>query len=160
MNNLDEIDCKILNLLQKNCRISLTDISKNVNLSVDSVKKRVDKLIKLEIFYPKIQLRPGYFGYKNVLEIKIKLHNNSEKETVDFIEYLKNSPYIVELISISGYADYTVVIIAKNSVEMGKLTSKIRMMFSKIIDQWNESLTTRVYKFEEYDMNKLKEEFE
>ena len=62
------------------------------------------------------------------------------------------------MIGISGYADYTIVIIAKNSIDMAKMTSRIRTMFSKIIDQWNESLTTRVYKFEEYDMMGLRDD--
>ena len=40
MVKLDEKNCLILNLLQENCRISLTELAKRVDLSIDSVKKR------------------------------------------------------------------------------------------------------------------------
>ena len=55
MKELDEKDCLILNLLQENCRMSLTDISKKVGLSIDSVKKRIKRMIKDDIFFPKIK---------------------------------------------------------------------------------------------------------
>ena len=77
---LDDINIKILTILQKNCRESLVNISKEVNLSVDSVKKRINKLLKNKIFYPKIQIRPRNFGFPNIIEVNIKIHHDSKKE--------------------------------------------------------------------------------
>ncbi len=155
MIKLDEKNCMILNLLQENCRISLTEIAKKVELSVDSVKKRINKMIENDIFYPKIQLRPRNFGFNNIVEIKIRLHNYSENERNKFISYLKENPRVAEILCISGEWDLTIVIIAKDSLDLGKITSEIRNKFNKIIDDWRESLTTHVYKFEEYDMLKI-----
>ena len=47
MGQIDEKDCKILNLLQEDCRMSLTNIAKEIGLSVDSTKKRINKLIHM-----------------------------------------------------------------------------------------------------------------
>jgi len=160
MKELDEKDCVILNLLQENCRMSLTDISKKVGLSIDSVKKRIKKMIKNDIFFPKIQLRPRNFGFKNIVDIKIKLRNYSEKDIKEFIEYLKENPNVAEVFSISGDWNFSIVIIAKDAIDLGKRTGEIRNKFSKIIDIWSESLTTCVYKFENYDMIKLMEKKE
>ena len=154
---LDEKDCLILNLLQENCRMSLTDISKKVGLSIDSVKKRIKRMIKEDIFFPKIQLRPRNFGFKNIVDIKIKLHNCSEKDIKEFIEYLKENPRVAEIFSISGDWNFSIVIIAKDAIDLGKIAGGIRNRFSKIIDTWSESLTTCAYKFENYDMLKLME---
>ena len=42
--NLDLIDAKILEQLQANARISLSELSKNVNLSLSAVSERLKKL--------------------------------------------------------------------------------------------------------------------
>ena len=155
MKELDKKDCIILNLLQENCRMSLTDISKKVGLSIDSVKKRIKRMIKDDIFFPKIQLRPRNFGFKNIVDIKIKLHNYSEKDIKEFIEYLKENPRVAEIFSISGDWNFSIVIIAKDAIDLGNVVESIRSKFNHIISDCSESLTTRVYKFENYDMLKL-----
>ncbi|MFH1642152.1 MAG: Lrp/AsnC family transcriptional regulator [Nanoarchaeota archaeon] len=155
MAKLDEKACKILNLLQKNCRMSLTDISKEVGLSVDSVKKRIKKMIDDNIFYPRIQLRPRHFGFNNIIDIRIKLHNYNNHDMENFVEYLKESPNVVEIFALSGEWDFAAVILAKSPEDLGLITKKIRNKFGKIINIWSESLTTQVYKFEIYDMLKV-----
>jgi len=152
---LDQKNCRILNLLQKNCRMSLTEISKNVGLSVDSVKKRINKMIEKNIFFPRIQLRPRNFGFKNIVEIKIKLENQDIKKVNEFIEYLKNTSEIVEILTVSGNWDISIVIICKDALDLGRITDKIRRDHGKIISNWTKSLTTCAHKFEEYDMLKL-----
>lgn len=135
--------------------MSLTEISKNVGLSVDSTKKRIDKMIKNEIFFPKIQLRPRNFGFNNVVDIKIKLQNYTDKEIDDFIKYLNSNPRVVEIFTISGEWDFSIVLIAKDFKDLGVVSNNIRSKFNSIIRDWSESLTTRAYKFEVYDMMKL-----
>lgn len=154
MMKLDEKDCQILNLLQQDCRMSLTKISKKIGLSIDSVKKRIIKMIKNDIFFPKIQLRPRNFGFSNIVDIKIKLHNYSDQDITKFVKYLKKHPNVAEIFSISGQWDFSIVIIAKDAIDLGKIVQSIRNNFNKIISDWGESLTTCVYKFENYDMLK------
>jgi Lrp/AsnC family leucine-responsive transcriptional regulator len=155
MKKIDKIDCQMLELLQQDCRMSLTAIAKHVHLSVDSVKKRMNKLQKMEIFFPKIQMRPRHFGFNNVVDIKIKLSNYDEKDIKEFVEYLKNNSLIVEIFSVSGQWDYSIVMIAKDAEDLGVNTELIRNKFKKIISGWSESLTTSAFKFEKYDMWKL-----
>jgi DNA-binding Lrp family transcriptional regulator len=153
--DLDKKDCLILNMLQKNCRTSLTSISKKVNLSVDTVKRRIQTMIDNDVFFPKIQLRPRHFGYKNIFEVKVKLKEFNDKDITQFIGFLKNNPYVVEIIKIAGPWNYTLVLIAKDAIHQGEITDEIKTKFSKIIDSWIESLTTSVYKWEEYEMINL-----
>jgi len=155
MINLDEKDCQILNLLQEDCRMSLTKISKKVGLSIDSVTKRIKRMINNDIFFPKIQLRPRNFGFSNIVDVKIKLHNYSDQDIDKFVRYLKEHPNVAEIFSVSGQWDFSIVIMAKDAIDLGKIVQSIRNKFNKIISEWVESLTTRVYKFENYDMMKV-----
>lgn len=155
MGVLDEKNCMILNLLQKNCRMSLTEISKEVGLSVDSVKKRIDRMIEKNIFFPKIQLRPRNFGYNNIVDVKIKLSNYTSDEMKRLIKHLQENPHVAEIIAVSGEWDLTVVLIAKDSRDLGRISGSMRNEFNRIISEWSESLTTCSYKFEDYDLAKL-----
>jgi len=133
----------------------LTELSKKVGLSVDSIKKRISKMIKKDIFYPKIQLRPRHFGFNNIIDIRIKLYNYVKQDVERFIEYLIKNPNVVEVFSLSGEWDFAIVVLAKSAEDLALITGQIRNGFGKIINTWSESLTTCVHKFESYDMCKL-----
>ncbi|MDP7260350.1 MAG: Lrp/AsnC family transcriptional regulator [archaeon] len=155
MAKLDEKDCIILNMLQENCRVSLTDMAKRVGLSVDSVKKRVKKMENSKIFYPRVQIRPRHLGFENIVDVKIKLHNYTSDELSAFVKFLKDNQQVPEVFLVSGEWDLSLVIMAKNSEDLGELTASIRKRFGNIIREWSESLTTIAHKFETYDMLEL-----
>jgi DNA-binding Lrp family transcriptional regulator len=155
MFKIDEKDCEILNILQVDCRASLTEIAKTVDLSIDSVNKRIKKMSENKVFWPKIQLRPRNFGFNNIVDIKIQLHYSSQNEYEQFLSYLKEHPRVSEIFSISGTWDLSIVIIAKDAIDLGNITREIRCKYGGIITSWVETLTTNSYKFEYYDMCKL-----
>ena len=152
MQQLDKKDIIILELLQKNCRTKLTAIAKEAHISIDSVKKRIEKMIKNNIFYPKIQLRPRNFGFINVLTVNMRLQYDSEDELLKFISYLKSHPKVVEVLQTVGEWDLSIVIISKDAVEFGRIISEIRGKFGKIIVSVSTLLTVNSHKFEEYDV--------
>lgn len=155
MAKIDEKDCRILNCLQKNCRAPLTAIAKEVNLSVDSTRKRVQKLLRNKIFHPQIQVRPRQLGFDNIVDVKIRLRNYNEKKLGEFIEYLKEKPRVAEIFMTSGGANFSIVLVARNTEELAGLTNEIRGRFDHIIASWSEHLTTKVYKFEKYNVLRL-----
>lgn len=156
--DLDKKDCQILDLLQKDCRMSLTKISKEVGLSVDAVNKRIKKMIDGKVFYPKVQIRARNIGFRNVIEAKVKLQNVSEEDLKEFVEFLEKHRRVVEVFSLSGEWDFSLVIIGKDTFDLSNITNKIRSKFAKLIYAWNESISVRCYKFEEFDMKKLYED--
>ena len=153
--DLDEKNRMILNLLQKDCRMPLTAIAEQISLSVDSIKKRIDKMVQQNIFFPKIQLRPRNFGFKHIVDVKIKLHNTTEQSQKDFIQYLTQHPRVAELFTISGEWDISLVFISKDNADLAMVKNEIRNKFGGIINDWTESITLQAHKFEEYDMLKL-----
>jgi DNA-binding Lrp family transcriptional regulator len=155
MMELDRKNCLILNLLQEDCRMSLTEIARRVGLSIDSVKKRIVKMRANGIFFPKIQIRPRNFGFKTIVDIKIKVHDCTEKELKEFVSYIEKHPRVAEFFSISGEWNFSIVIIAEDFSDLAQVSEEIRGKFGRIIGEWTESLTTRVYKFEKYDMLRL-----
>lgn len=154
MKDIDKEDCIILNLLQKNCRVSLTDIAKEIGLSIDSVKKRIKKMENI-YFYPRVQIRPRNFGFNNIVDVKIKLNTHSKEKIDEFINYLEGNPRVTEIFGMSGEWNLSLVIISKDIDDLNEVTLDIKNKFGDIISSWSESTTLKVYKFETYDMIKL-----
>src|SRR3989338_173559 len=158
MVGLDRKDCAILGILQKNCRATLSDIGQAVDLSPDSVRRRIDKMVENKIFHPKVQMRPPHFGYPNVIEVKIKLKDHSNEKYDQFIAYLQDHSRIVEIFKVSGPWDLSIVVISKDAADLRSISDEVKGRFGGIISEWIESMTLDSYKFELYDMMKLMEE--
>ena len=154
---LDRKDCAILEMLQKDCRTSLTDLAGGVGLSIDATKKRMNRMLQNKVFYPRIQLRPRNFGFPNVVDVKLKLQYTSEKELAELVRHLRAHPRVVEFFSVSGEWDMSIVIISRDAIDLGKVTDGIRNRFGRLISSWNASLTVNSYKFEEYKLGELME---
>ena len=150
---MDKKNEKLLTLLQENSRESLKALGSKIGLSIDSTKKRIEKLKNLGIITKfGVSLNPKAMGYDIVANNKIKLTNISKIERERFINYLVNHPSCIELISVSGDYDWTCVLIAKNTDYFNDLVYEIREKFKDIISDWNTSFNLKIYKFEEYDL--------
>lgn len=149
--NLDAKDKQLLDILQKNSRESLTNIAKSLKLSIDSTHKRIKKLHEKGIIAKfSILIDPKALGYELVANIQIKLQNISEEELNKFLTFLKVHKNVIELVSILGEYDLTVVIIAKNTEEYELISRNIRQQYKNLIADWKSVINLKVYKFEEY----------
>ena len=147
---IDEKDKKILHVLQENGREHLNKIAKKVGLSIDSTHKRIKIMIEKGIFVPTILIDPRVIGFHLIADVKIKLKNVSQKALDDFISHLKKHPRCIELLSIMGDYDFTLVLIAKDWDELEKLSTEIRQKYKDLIDEWKSNLVLKTHKFEEY----------
>ncbi|MBT4539822.1 Lrp/AsnC family transcriptional regulator [Candidatus Woesearchaeota archaeon] len=148
---MDEKDKKLMTFLQINGRESLKSLSKKINLSIDSTKKRIEKLKKQGIIsHFGIFIDPKSLGYDIVADNKIKLSNVTNEDRKKFIAYLTELPECIELIAISGDYDFTCVLIAENTHQFNNQMYSIREKFKTIISDWKSSFNLEVYKFEEY----------
>lgn len=148
---IDEKDRKILEILSKNSRTTLKEIGKKVGLSIDSTKARIDKMKASGIITGfTIQVDIEKLGLPLGAHIYIKLKNITDENLDEFITYLKNYDRVIDLMSVLGDYDIFTVILAKDTVELNQIKTKIRKRFTDIIESWNEVLVTEVHKFEQY----------
>ncbi|MBG9734446.1 Lrp/AsnC family transcriptional regulator [Paenibacillus alvei] len=103
-NGFDEIDQKIMQLLQRNARMSISQISKEVSMSQPSVKERMVKLEEKNII-------SGYTAEFNLRNLNrgtttfILLKTERCQEVVDFCEHAKE---VTDLYRISGEYNYLI----------------------------------------------------
>ncbi|MBS3074977.1 Lrp/AsnC family transcriptional regulator [Candidatus Pacearchaeota archaeon] len=150
---IDDKDKKILMILQKDGRAQLTEIAKKINLSIDSVHKRMKEMERKNIYYPGIFIDPRAIGFPLLADIKIKLRNITAEEKKDFIESLTAHKRVIDLLSIMGDFDLTCVLIAKDTNELEEISTQIRQKYSNIIADWKAMLILKTHKFEYYDLS-------
>ncbi|MCM3288923.1 Lrp/AsnC family transcriptional regulator [Paenibacillus sp. MER 180] len=103
-NGFDDIDQKIMKLLQRNARMSISQISKEVSMSQPSVKERMIKLEEKNII-------SGYTAEFNLRNLNrgtttfILLKTERCQEVVDFCEHAKE---VTDLYRISGEYNYLI----------------------------------------------------
>ncbi len=151
ISKIDDKDRKLLNILSQNSRTKLTQMSRQVGLSVDGVKGRIKKLKEsgvIERF--SIIVNPVKLGFGIGSHIYIKLHNMTDERMEELIKSFKNNPRIPVFISMLGDYDIYAVLEARNTSELRDMRNEIRKKFNDLIDDWKEVIVSEVYKLEEY----------
>ncbi len=148
---LDPKDRHILNILSENAREKLTTIARKIQLSVDSTKKRMQKLEKDGIVTGyTIQVNPNRYGLPMAIHIYVKLKNITRERVDEFFAEMTKNPRVIDLMSVLGDYDVYLVILAKSTEEIESIKNEMKQKFTEIIDDWKEVLVTRIYKLEQY----------
>lgn len=148
---LDLTDRRILNILSENAREKLTTIARKIQLSVDSTKKRIQKLEKDGVITRyTIQVNPNRYGLPMAIHIYVKLKNITREKIDGFFAEMTKNPRVIDLMSVLGDYDVYLVILAKSTEEIEAIKTDMKQKFTDIIDDWKEVLVTRIYKLEEY----------
>lgn len=104
---LDAVDLKILNILQRDCTVSVADIGKEVGLSTTPCWRRIQKLEQEGV----IEARVALLNAKKVnAGVTVFVAVTTSEHTIDWLErfhaVLRDFPEIVEAYRMSGQIDY------------------------------------------------------
>ncbi len=122
---LDDLDIKILNILQKNGRTKRNEIAEAVGLSIPSVSERLHKLEErgvIEGYYTKINKKA--FGYDIMAYILVTME--SSKHYKSFIPRIEKTPQIIECHSVLGEGSHLLKAIVKKTESLENLLSEIQ----------------------------------
>ena len=145
----DKKDKKILELLEKNARLSIADISRKTGIQRDSVLYRINKLKEKKVIrYFHTLLNPAVLGYPIYSFVNLTLHNLTQEKEKSLIGFLKVHPNIIYVAKTTGKWDFTINIAAKNLNHFDQIMTELRMKFSKIIKEYDTSSIIQEYKFD------------
>ncbi|WP_027834023.1 Lrp/AsnC family transcriptional regulator [Maritalea myrionectae] len=116
MNNslkIDQIDGKILELLQKNSRISNQEIANQVGSSVSSVWRRINALEESGVIQGYgLTVSPEKMGYQETILLQVSLQRHSDDYIEQFIHLVESIPEILECYATTGEYDYVLKVLA------------------------------------------------
>lgn len=122
---MDITDVRIIKLLQINARISISDISKIVNLSVSAVGERLKKLENSGIIQKyTVILDPILLSKELSVIINVRLER--PKYTEDFLTLVHAENEILECHYITGEFDYSLKIVTHSTSTLERIMNGIK----------------------------------
>lgn len=104
---LDKVDRKILQFLQGNGRMSMTELAERVGMSVSPVTERVRRLEREGVITGySARINPQALGLGLLVFVEIKLRSKSGNIFDDFRREVAKVPQILECYLVSGEYDY------------------------------------------------------
>jgi len=138
---LDSIDKKILNILQKDAKLPVKEIAEMVSLSTTPVFQRIKRLEKNGIIksYSAILNRSKIASTTTVFA-EVNLHSHSGKDIEKFEKIMASTPEIIECYHITGKSDYLL------KIEVSDMKTYRKFIMSKMskienIAHLNSSIT-------------------
>lgn len=138
--HLDDIDYKILELLQQNARMSAKEIASHVYLSSTSVTSRIDKMVAVGIIKDfTISVDPLSLGFYTKAFISVEVAPNQKSE---FYPYIDSCLNVVQCSCVTGDFSMLLETIFHNTMELdlfiGELQkfgkTKTLIVFSTSVD--------------------------
>ena len=93
---LDQLDCQMIELLQKDGRISNTEIAKNIGISEATVRTRLNRLIQEEYIQIVAVSNPIKLGFKIVGNIRIHVEIKKMDRIIRELKKLKPLWFVVQ----------------------------------------------------------------
>lgn len=115
---MDERDWKIIELLNRNARISNIEIAKNLGISEGTVRHRIQKMLKDGVI-KNFTVSLGSGALTSIILVKVSAEDSSEV----LLELRRRFNEIYEL---SGSYDFSVRIIAQRLDQINKAADTIR----------------------------------
>ncbi len=122
---LDDLDIKVLRVLQKEGRTKRNELADAVGLSIPAISERLHKLEDRKIiegYYTKLNRKA--FGYDIMAYILVMME--SSKHYKSLISHVEKLPQILECHSVLGEGSHLLKAISKNTESLEKLLAEIQ----------------------------------
>ncbi len=104
---IDETDCKILNILQKNSRVTIKELSEKLNLTTTPIHERIKKLENKGYIKNYITLiDPKLVGKGLAVYISVSLKDHAKETVEEFEKQMNRLDEVMECYYISGNFDF------------------------------------------------------
>jgi len=140
---MDDVDKKILSLLQVNADIPVAELSKKVNLSSTPCWLRINKLYKQGYIKKKVAvIDRAKINLSTVAFVQIRTSQHNMNWSKKFIEGVKEMDEVVEFYRLSGTTDYLLKVLVPS-------IDKFDAFYKKLTDKVDLSDVTTSFSMEE-----------
>ncbi|AEF86916.1 transcriptional regulator, AsnC family [Treponema primitia ZAS-2] len=124
----DAIDRKILEILRKDARIHLKELSRHIKLSLPAASERLRKLEQSGYIKGYVAiLNPQKFNKEFTCFCMVEFSHHNIDYDRDFVEFVKTCPDILECHRIGGTYEYMLKIVAHSVKEVEQLIDVMRI---------------------------------
>lgn len=119
---MDEIDLKIIGLLQQNARLKNSELARKLNMPPTTLQERIRRLERREIIqgYQAI-IDPSKIGLTVQAYIAVTLDRHEANNIRSFEKGVKKIPHIITCRHLSGRFDYLLHVAVRDLAQLGDL---------------------------------------
>ena len=142
--DLDEVDVKILSRLQEDAQVGYEELGKGVDLAESSVRYRVKGLEEqgiIKSYMTVLDMRK--LGFDLFVFTELDVEAGKEQSVAKKLQKFES---VVGLFSVSGQPDMVAIILARNNEELTEIIEGIRAI--KEVHKMTSILTLRTYKMD------------
>ncbi|AUH65717.1 Lrp/AsnC family transcriptional regulator [Paracoccus zhejiangensis] len=122
MDDIDAIDRRILDLLQRDGRISNADLAAKVNLSASACHRRVRRLEEEGFIRDYVALLDRRkVGRQTMVFVEITLSGQADEVLEAFERAVREIPDVLECHLMSGAADYLLKVVANDTEDFARI---------------------------------------
>jgi Lrp/AsnC family leucine-responsive transcriptional regulator len=122
MNDLDDTDRRILNVLQRDGRITNAELSERVHLSASACHRRVQRLERDGLIARYVALLDARrLGRSTTVFVEITLQSQAEEVLGAFERAVGRLPDLLECHLMAGSADYLLKILARDTDDYARI---------------------------------------
>ena len=148
---LDGLDFSILSCLQEDGRMSFTVIAEKLDVSIGTIRTRLNKLIEDGIIHIVGRVDPEKVGFKSYAHIAVFIQPATLKESV--AQKIAKMPEVSFLASVSGDYDLEVDVMCRDNNHLMNFVNEISAI--KGVNQTKTTLYFKVYKYAQPDLKLL-----
>lgn len=135
MSELDRVDRKILTILQRDARISMTDLAREVGLSTTPVSERVKRLEREKVILGyHARLDPEALGMRVLVFVELRLAQKSSEIFDSVKRELAHVPEVLECHLVAGEFDYLIKARISDMRDYRDLLGRILLKLPKAIE--------------------------
>ena len=119
---IDDTDRRILNVLQRNGRVSNAELAEQVNLSASACHRRVQRLESDGIIRNYVaMLDPRKVGVPSTIFVEITLSTQADEVLEAFEKAVARIPDVLECHLMAGSADYILKVVAEYTDDFARI---------------------------------------
>ena len=130
---LDKKDAKILNLVQRNNRLTSEEIGNQIGLSHTGVVRRLKRLREREVIVADVALVSAHaLGYPVRVNVSCTLDRETPDTYEQFKEALRSCATVVSADCVMGKADFTFTVVARSMECFAEFLQKLTTAFPSL----------------------------
>ena len=147
MNTVDQIDIRILRVLQRDGRISNTELAEEVGLSNSACHRRLKRLIDQSIISSFVALVDARaVDLKSTVFVEIKLVKQVDEVLEEFERAVCLIPEVLECYLMAGSADYLLKVSVKDTEDYERIHRKNLSRLPNVLNMVSSFALRNVHK--------------
>lgn len=130
---MDQIDCKIINMLEENARVSLKEMSAACFISSPAIAARISKLEESGVitgYHVSVNMEKIDYHVKAFIRVQLEPKQKSE-----FYPYMRSIPNVIECNCVTGDYSELIEVVFPSTTDLDNFINEIQRRFGKTSTQ-------------------------